>query len=217
MFDLDDTLYLEKEYCYSGFSAVAQYVSKARGVSRDDFYKCLCTLFPGAGGKLFNLALERFSISYGEDLIKELVAVYRGHKPAINMAAETVALLDYLKAHYKLAVITDGYLPAQRLKAESLGLERWFDCIVFTEELGRENWKPSPAAYELVAREKGAAHSECVYVADNPAKDFLAPNRLGWQTIMLERAGSVHSPVAPSAEHEPNIRICYLEQLKELL
>jgi putative hydrolase of the HAD superfamily len=44
----------------------------------------------------------------------------------------------------------------------------------------------------------------CVYAADNPAKDFVAPHRLGWQTIRVRRQGGLHCgvPGGDDIDHE---------------
>jgi putative hydrolase of the HAD superfamily len=70
-----------------------------------------------------------------------------------------------------------------------LGIGGLFDCIVYTDDLGRENWKPSPTAFSLMMNRLGVAGHECIYVGDNPVKDFLAPNELGWLTVMISREG----------------------------
>jgi putative hydrolase of the HAD superfamily len=36
-------------------------------------------------------------------------------------------------------------------------------------------------------------NNECAYVADNPAKDFLAPNSLGWRSIQYLRTNQTHT------------------------
>jgi putative hydrolase of the HAD superfamily len=43
-----------------------------------------------------------------------------------------------------------------------------------------------------------------VYVADNPAKDFVAPRALGWATVRVRRAGSLHQRVesGPDVDRE---------------
>lgn len=217
VFDIDDTLSPEILYCFSGFLAVSKYLEETKGVCAKSFNGFLCQSYGQNKGKLFNLALEQFNISYDNDFIKNVVSVYREHKPDIQLRPEAKIVLNYLRERYKLAVISDGYLPAQRLKAEALGLCEWFDTIIFTEELGREYWKPSSKAFEIVSEESFVAPEECVYIADNPAKDFYAPNKLGWQSIMLEQNGAVHSPIAPSAEYEPDVRINSLHQLERIL
>ena len=76
------------------------------------------------------------------------------------------------------AVVTAGPLTSQHAKAEALQLSRWADLIVFTETLGPGRGKPHPAAFEQLEREVGLRGDRCAYVADNPAKDFVAP--IGW-------------------------------------
>jgi glycosyltransferase involved in cell wall biosynthesis len=98
-----------------------------------------------------------------------------------------------------LAVVTDGPLASQQAKAEALMLTRWADLVVFTESLGPGRGKPHPAAFEQLERELGLSGDRCAYVADNPAKDFVAPHRLGWRTVRVRRAGGLHAEV-PSGD-----------------
>jgi putative hydrolase of the HAD superfamily len=216
VFDIDDTLYPERLYCQSGFRAVSKYLAESKGVCAESFYESLCQAFDRAGGKLFNLVLDKFNISYDEEFIEKIVAVYREHKPHIQLWPDAEEVLNYLKERYNLAIISDGFMPAQKLKAEALELDKWFEAAIFTEELGREYWKPSCRAFEIVSNKFAVAPEKCVYIADNPAKDFYAPNKLGWQSIMLEQNDAIHSPVALSEEYEPGIKInslCLLERI----
>ena len=47
-----------------------------------------------------------------------------------------------------------------------------------------------------------------VKLSDNPAKDFVAPNALGWRTIQFRRSGQVHAgnPVAPGGAPQTIVR-----------
>ena len=98
-----------------------------------------------------------------------------------------------------LGIVSDGFLPAQQLKLDALGLAGLFDAVVFTEALGRDAWKPSPRPFEALGRRLAVEASACAYVADNPAKDFAAPNALGWRTIQFRRPGQLHAdrPACP--------------------
>src|SRR5690606_10373283 len=58
---------------------------------------------------------------------------------------------------------------------------------------------PHPAAFERLERELGLAGPCCAHVADNPAKDFVAPRRLGWRTVRVRRPGGLHAGV-PSGD-----------------
>jgi putative hydrolase of the HAD superfamily len=194
--DIDDTLYLERDYVRSGFSAVGVWAQDELGV--DGLGDRAWAAFEaGTRRTIFDEALAAAGIEATEDLVPRLVQVYRSHAPAIEMLTDARAWLDRLAPHVALAVVTDGPLASQRAKAEALLLSRWADLIVFTETLGSGRGKPHPAAFEQLEREVGLRGDRCAYVADNPAKDFVSPHRLGWRTVRVRRLGSLRAD-APS-------------------
>jgi len=200
IFDLDDTLYPERDYVRSGYRAVAEHLRGQLG-RNEPFEAALWKLFQaGRYSAAFDELNHRQRLGLGKDDIAELVAVYRSHRPTIQPYEGTAELLGRLHADYRLGLLSDGFLPAQQLKLQALGLGRFFDAVVFTEELGREAWKPSPAGFEAVAKRLGAPHESCAYVGDNPAKDFLAPNALGWLTVQVLHPGQIHAhkPAPPA-------------------
>jgi len=133
--------------------------------------------------------LNNLEIRAPAELVQELVAIYRKHKPRLTLFAEARWAIERFRGHFKLGLITDGYAETQRNKVAALGIDGLFDCIVYTDDLGRENWKPSPMAFRLIMNRLSADGLECVYVGDNPAKDFFAPNELGWLTVLISRDG----------------------------
>ena len=193
IFDMDDTLYDEIDYCRSGFRAVDAYLSSIYQSDAGAIFEALWGRFKaGDHSTTFNTALDLLDIDYDESVIKDLVGVYRGHKPDITLDGQTGQILAALSEKYALALITDGFLPAQKLKVAALGLEKYFKCIVYTEELGREYWKPHPKGFEMILENLSAEPEKSVCVADNARKDFIAPNALGITTIQLIRPNRVH-------------------------
>jgi len=83
----------------------------------------------------------------------------------------------------------------QKNKLAKLGLGNFFrpEAVVFTGSLGEGGGKPSPAGFEKARDALGVEDSACAYIGDNPAKDFLAPNLLGWTTVQVVRDNQVHS------------------------
>jgi putative hydrolase of the HAD superfamily len=194
VFDLDDTLFLERHYVRSGYKAVADHLRNQLGRA-DRFEAWLWGQFlSGRRERLFDLLCERFELSLDCWGIGEMVEIYRCHRPVLVPCRGMAALLERLRRRgKKLALLSDGFLPAQRLKLEALGLERFFEAVLFTEELGRLAWKPSTVAFERLSKQLQVPHEACAYVADNPAKDFLPGNKLGWLTIQWRRRGQVHA------------------------
>ena len=98
-FDLDDTLYPEREFVHSGFTAVAQHLADLGVIDAESFFNAATSLFiAGARGNIFNLALERLAIVFPAASVNELVRVYREHQPQIRPFAGSPTLLQLLKA-----------------------------------------------------------------------------------------------------------------------
>jgi putative hydrolase of the HAD superfamily len=151
------------------------------------------------------------------DRISELVSVYRSHKPDIRPYEAIPDLLERLHERLQLGLLSDGFLPAQRLKLDALEIERFFDAVVFTEEIARDVWKPSPVGFEAIREKLGVEHQGCAYVADNPAKDFVTPNQLGWLTVQYLQPGQVHSHKPPPDGGAPQVSVDCPDRLYEAL
>ncbi len=219
IFDLDDTLYYEKDYCKSGFHAVADHLSdKFNKLNRQKIFDLMWKEFQeGDRRKIFNKVLNELSLPENPEIIKELVKVYRGHAPDISLAPETRQLLTDLIKKYTLALLTDGFLPAQQLKVKALDIEKYFEIIVYTEELGREYWKPSARGFEKIIKKLQKKPENMIYVADNETKDFYPANQLNMASVKLETSEQVHHYRIKKAEYKPRFKIKSLNQLPELL
>lgn len=212
--DIDDTLYLERDYVRSGFAAVGEWARAELGIDGVGDH-AWAAFESGVRGTVFDVALAAAGATASPELITQLVGVYRSHAPAIQMMDDARAWFDGLAPHVAIAVVTDGPLASQQAKAEALTLTRWADLVVFTESLGQGRGKPHPAAFEHLERELGLAGDRCAYVADNPAKDFVAPHRLGWRTVRVRRSGGLHAHV-PSGD-DVEAEISGLDQLDAAL
>jgi len=223
VFDLDDTLYDEVEYCRSGFASVAEPISNLpKAPPAKDIFAALWKQFSaGNRKKTFNSALDELVIDYDDDLIQKLIKVYRNHFPKIALPDDSRDVLVELSDKYTLALLTDGFLPAQQLKVQALGIEKYFKCIIYTEQLGRDCWKPSPAGFEKLLQTLNVKAETAVYVADNEEKDFVGPNKLGILTIQVIRPARIHRktspPCSPASRAAARHIIHELRQLHALL
>jgi len=202
VFDLDDTLYPESAYVASGFRAVGD--GLAREHSLHGVGELAASLAAsGVRGNVFDEALRRSGVA--AEAVGRMVAwsveQYRDHLPDIALFPEADDVLEGLRGKVKIGVLTDGWLVAQRRKVEALGLGHRVDAVVFSDSFRREHWKPSAVPYRAVAEALGEAHDGCVYIADNPAKDFITARALGWRTVQVSRPGQTHAAVAPSEAH----------------
>jgi putative hydrolase of the HAD superfamily len=191
IFDIDDTLYLERDYVRSGFMAVDSWLHSNRGVE-SFFDRAWLKFEDGLRGNIFDQTLLDFGIEPTSGLIEQLVSVYRSHVPKISLLSDAQDLLDRLKGTVALAVVTDGPAQSQRQKVSSLGLWRWMNAIVYCCELGPDCGKPSPKSFDAIQMQTGYSARQCVYVADNPVNDFAGPKFLNWVTVRIRRPGGLH-------------------------
>lgn len=218
VFDLDDTLYPERSFALGGFRAAGQWVQDRWGVSGVSEHMA-AMLEAGHLGGLFKATLEHFVPKADEALLREFIDVYRCHTPELALYPDGQVALDYAASLGPVGLITDGTDWVQARKVQALELEATMHSIVYTFALGgRDFHKPHPRAFEVTQERLAVDHEQLVYVGDNPTKDFLAPNRLGWKTIQVLREQTIHdTSQAPPEGGAPDIRIDDLGQLPEVL
>jgi putative hydrolase of the HAD superfamily len=212
VFDLDDTLYLERDYVQSGFQAVDDWVAAEFRVA--GFFTTAWRLFEeGLQGRVFDSALAALGIAAEPQLIGELVGIYRRHRPVIRLAPDAARALKRHAGRDRLALLTDGYVTTQKRKIEGLGLRPYCDPVIITDRWGRDYWKPHPRGFMAIQSRFDRAAADFVYIGDNPDKDFLAPKALGWKTIRIRRAGGLHAARMARPDHDADLTITTLDEL----
>lgn len=204
--DLDDTLYPEADYVLSAYSAVADALSRRDGIDPAASLKVMSRAFR-IGNNPFDALLDSFpSISHKELFTPLCVEIYRYHSPSLNIPEESRMFLDNMRSYgVRMSLVTDGRAVTQWAKIKALGIEEYFNPadIWVSEERGTGKLSSDPWR-TLVDRYPEA--KAFVYIGDNPSKDFLYPNMLGFTTIMLTDNGSNIHPQSPlpSQAHAPS-------------
>ncbi len=220
VFDLDDTLSLESDYIRSGFLHVAAIVAETSAYTQAEVFSFLWTCFEnGVTGNTFDLLLKEYPEIADHRTVPQLVNEYRNHKPALSLLGGVEAMLGSLRstgAH--LALVTDGPAASQRAKYQQLGLDRYTEIAVFTDEKGTEFRKPHLWAFETVQSRFSFPPDQFVYIGDNPEKDFAAPRQLGWHTVRVRMpAQRRHAQEAHSPEYAPDLELVSIPELHEYL
>ncbi len=211
--DLDDTLYLERDYAISGYRAVAERFADRLGDRERAVAAMLHELDHGDRRKVFDGALRRLGLPPDPKLIRGMIAVYGAHAPTISLLPDAQRALARWRGRVRLGLISDGAAARQRAKLAALGISDVFDRIVLTDELGPGQEKPHAAAFVSIQSALGASSGECTYVADNPSKDFIAPNRLGWMSVRVRRPSGIYADAPPAPHGEPTRTIATLDEL----
>ena len=217
VFDLDDTLYPERMFAISGFRAAAKWAEHELGVS-GLFEPMLRLLDDGMLRQLFHIVLAEHAPHHRPAQLEAFIDAYRTHEPEIELFDDARTALDHFGALGPLGLITDGLHDVQSTKVRALGIEPRLTHIIYTYALGgRAYAKPNPKAFELMKEAIGEPGDRFVYVGDNPAKDFVAPNALGWITVQIVRPGGIHDATRIAEGGKPQHEIHSLNELRRLL
>jgi putative hydrolase of the HAD superfamily len=122
-----------------------------------------------------------------------MLAAYRANRPELRLFADAAWALDVLGQDHRLGLLTDGRSESQRSKIQALGIADRFEEILVTDEMGLGWRKPSPRGFELLLDRFDCLPGEAVYIADNPAKDFIAPSLLGMGSVRVRRPAGRYS------------------------
>ena len=123
---------------------------------------------------------------------------------------ESLAVLDALGGTRRLAMLTNGAPRIQRGKIEALDLERHFDAVVISGDVGIG--KPDPRLFARVIDRLGVPADGAVMVGNSLAKDVGGAQAAGLRGVWINRAGA-----DPNAAVRPDAEIRSLAELPDVL
>ena len=194
VFDLDDTLYSERDFEKSGI----EFVYNNFNIKHIELKAIL--------NNRENWIEQIIDGSNNQITLQMVLDIYRNHFPTIQLYKDAKVFLQKLLSQgTEMSLITDGRSITQRNKLRALGIESFFNNIVISEEVNSE--KPSKNNFRMVMYNE--IPENYIYIADNPKKDFITPNKLGWTSIcLLDRGQNVHEQVfTNSIEYNPHFII----------
>jgi putative hydrolase of the HAD superfamily len=114
----------------------------------------------------------------------QLAAAYReAVTTSLVPIPDAEQLLEELRADYRVGLLTNGPVRAQRSKIEYLGWEPLFDTTLVTGELAAG--KPDAAAFDALLTALGTAPEETVFIGDTPDEDISGADAAGLHTIQV--------------------------------
>lgn len=192
IFDLDDTLYSEKDYVSSGYHQISR-------------------LFPGREQEIFDQLWTAFTEKknaidvmlqaqdmYSDEMKEKCLRIYRYQRPDIRLYNGVADLLAELRGEgVKLGLITDGRVEGQWAKIDALGVRDLFDEIIVTDEQAGHGdvmkfRKPNSICFEIMQRRLSVPYEQMAYVGDNLKKDFQAPQALGMKCIYFRNEDGLY-------------------------
>ena len=92
-----------------------------------------------------------------------------------------IELLQSMYGRFVLCIITNGVASTQRKRLTDSGIERFFDHLVISEEIGFE--KPDPRYFEAVINICGIEDlSSALVIGDSPSADIFGGGSFGFDT-----------------------------------
>lgn len=219
VFDLDDTLYAERDFAISGFKACERWLEQHHGVG--GIVEEMTRLLDAGYMRQLFVDVLKDRVPHSTDAhLNQFIDIYRLHDPEIALYPDAAWALEHFGAHGPLGLITDGQEEVQSSKVRALDIARRFHHIVYTGALGgRAFSKPHPLSYERMEAELRAtgATGRFVYIGDNPAKDFVTPNARGWISVQVHRPQRIHARAETAPGGAPQYELHSLKELPALL
>lgn len=218
IFDIDDTLYLERDFVRSGFLECSMLISKKYKMNKEDVYNKLVKLFEISSKNIFDRFFIEESVPISIEEKQEIMDRYRFHTPNISLSEKNINVLEDLKKKgYKLSIVSDGNYLTQSNKVVALGLEKYFDKIILTDKFGKEYWKPSILPFQILRKNFDVEYEEMLYIGDNPKKDFYISQSLKITTIRYVNPEQVYLQESYLENIKENYMVTDLDDISKLL
>ncbi len=192
VFDLDGTLYVNKEVGEEIEQTACRLIAKSRGVPREEG----CGLLRHAREQLSAMhgpvtSLNRICIEMGIDLREFHDALQRQVHPERHLFPDPLlqALLGSLGERCRLYLYTNNNYFLSRKILTLLGVENFFDKLFPIEFCWRP--KPDPEALQLVLEDIGGPPESFLFVGDREHVDLLPPAELGIATLLVREVADL--------------------------
>jgi 2-haloalkanoic acid dehalogenase type II len=136
--------------------------------------------------------LDRFDETLAEQLSESYMALRDRN---LKLFPDALQVLDTLKPHYPLGLITNGPADIQRQEIATLGIEAYFPNIYIEGEL--PVGKPDPSVFLAAQTAVGCQPHEVLMVGNSYHHDIAAAHRAGWRTAWVRRPSDVPPSMEP--------------------
>lgn len=142
-----------------------------------------------------DLRTRRFALTLLEKeiddpaLSAEIGEHYMYITPRLNiLAPNTIDTLEYLSGkQYKLYILTNGFIATQQTKMAHSKLDKYFDRIYSSEELGIN--KPNTEIFHWAVSSVHGRKKECLMIGDDLEVDMIGAKNYGIDTAWFNPAG----------------------------
>lgn len=199
-FDLDNTLWDFEKNSHETFNELYDY--HLAGLKKIPSVKAFFDAYTIHNTRLWGLYREslisknelkdtRFLITLKEFGIddKKLASTlsdeytYRSPRKGILFPG-TIETLEQLKNRFQLHIITNGFEEIQHVKLEFAGLNKYFECLITSEQAGSK--KPDAGIFHYALEKAGARTEESLMIGDDLDVDIIGAREIGMDTILFD-------------------------------
>ena len=178
IFDLDDTLIINKENGMSNYDRIVKKYKLDSSVQElydvIGMYEHLTKKYDRY--ELLDLINKHYNTNYSVDIVDDIIdAVGEWTYVAPQKVKDT---LKYLSSKYELYVLTNWFTKSQVQRLKTAGLYGYFKDVISAEVCAKPNEEAFSQFY------KDCLPEECIIVGDNYKMDIEVPEKLGIKTIM---------------------------------
>jgi putative hydrolase of the HAD superfamily len=200
LFDLDDTLFDHRNSARAALSDVhrAHAAAVDFGLFEQHHMHHLEVLHEEVlAGRMSidDARRERFRRIFGDvgltlddSAVESVASAYRrGYLAARRVLAGAVELVQAIRPHARIAVVTNNIATEQRDKLAFCGLTSLVDELIVSEEAGTA--KPDPAIFDLALTRLGVDRDAAVMFGDSWAADIVGASRAGIRAVWFNPTG----------------------------
>ena len=125
---------------------------------------------------------DRMNYKASDSLIFNMSDAYIQTLPQYNtLFPGAISILQVLKPHYALHMITNGFKDVQHLKMKNSGLLPFFETVTDSSSVGKK--KPDPEIFNHALKVGGVNPSEAVMIGDNLEADVEGALKVGMHAV----------------------------------
>ena len=185
LFDLDGTLYVDRELGWEIHLSACRYIAEVRGVMLAQAELLVKETKKQLSASLgYRVTLTRACTELGAD-IRELHRHFCEDivpEAFLERDERVAALLQRLGTRYELYLYTNNNLCLTDRIMRLIGIEGMFRRVYTIED----SWRPKPdrEVLEQMLREIGSTAHECLFVGDRYDVDLMLPREMGAQVFL---------------------------------
>ena len=198
IFELDDTLYNYNELNEQGINEICKYTCQNLKISKEHFYKAFDKAKKDVKSTLGNVASSHNRLLYCQKTLEnlnenpfsialEMYEVYWQHiLKNMKLNDNVLEVLEFSKQKkIKIGICTDLTVHIQHRKIRKLGIDKYIDAIVTSEEVGIE--KPDFKMYNKISEKLDVTPEEALFVGDSLKKDVLGSIEYGMKALWYSK------------------------------